>query len=269
MTTVRAQRFLEAFLAAVHDVELEKRGYRLYHFFDSDALIRLIFGFRDPLNHALILESRSQDVESEAAQKLLMGALVGQGIGAPPNMRALPPHLYEVHRAVGRPWSPEARTSLALTIGVLEIEERLSGLVESLREDATDAVLERLLEYGPQIFYGVELLSGGWESRLGRVLWLGIREPSPFEEEPEMVGTEAFDVLARHVGQVGDDRHHSPGVSGLRDAMALAALARGISEARNLEPPFDVARFYTETPRIHRAWRRSGEFRALLTYDLR
>ncbi|HEY6780505.1 MAG TPA: hypothetical protein VI111_06080, partial [Thermoleophilaceae bacterium] len=186
MTTARAQRFLEAFSAAAHDRELEKSGYPIYHFFDSDVLGRLIFGFRDPLNHMLILDSRSQDADSLAGQKLLMGALLGQGIGTPPNLRALPPHLYEVRRAVARPWSEDPHHSFKLTTDLLEIEELLSNLSTALRTEQPDALLARFLEHGPQIFYGIELLGGEWETRLGRLLRLGLGDPSPFDDTPEI-----------------------------------------------------------------------------------
>ena len=269
MTTVRAQRFLEAFSAAAHDVDLERLGYRIYHFFDSDFLGRLIFGFRDPLNHGLILANKSQDADGIAGQRLLMGAMVRQGIGAPPFMRALPPHLYEIRRAVARPWSRDASHSLALTTSLLGIEDLLNDLRGALRSESPDEVLGPFLEHGPQIFYGVELLSGSWESRLGRVLELGIGDESPFDEEPEIFGSEAFDLLVQQVGQLDQGVQPTSGVSGVRDAMALATLARSVARGGDEEPPFKVvARFYTETPRIHSAWR-SREVRELLTYKVR
>src|SRR4051794_6812538 len=99
MNPIAAQRFLEAFAAAAHDYKLERDAKtEIYHFFDSDFLGRIIFGYLDPLNHSLIFASRSRDGASAALQRLLMGSLVGQGIGAPTLMRALPPHLYEVRR---------------------------------------------------------------------------------------------------------------------------------------------------------------------------
>ena len=54
VTVASARRFLEAFSAAVHDVKLENVGYGIYHHFDSDFLIRMIFGYRDTINRALI-----------------------------------------------------------------------------------------------------------------------------------------------------------------------------------------------------------------------
>jgi hypothetical protein len=267
MTTAREQRFLEAFSAAVHDVDLERRGYRIYHFFDSDVLGRLIFGFRDPLNHTLILDSKSQDADSLAGQMLLMGALLGQGIGTPPYLRALAPHLYEVRRAVSRPWSSDPRHSFKLTTDLLEIEDLVSDLIGAVRGEEPDDLLARFLEHGPKIFYGVELLGGEWESRLGRVLRLGIGEPSPFDDAPEILDSPAFDVLVNHVGGVHKDSQPRSSISGVRDAMALATLARHVARGAQTDPPC-AARFYTETRRIHNAWR-NKDVRELLTYDVR
>ncbi len=271
MTTVlRARRFLEAFSAAVHDVQLERRGCRIYHFFDSDFLGRLIFGFRDPLNHALIRDSRMHDINNLSSQRLLMGSLIGQGIGAPPLMRALLPHLYEVRRSVEGPRSHEARNSLQLAMDELGIKASLDELRSALAEHARgDDLLARFLDHGPHIFYGTELLSGRWEARLGRVLELGIREPGPFHDDSESVGSPAFEVLAQHVVHTGRESRGNGGVSGLRDAMALATLADAVAGDDGAEAERVEARFYTETPRIHRAWRESPDMRALLSYRVR
>jgi hypothetical protein len=257
---MRVHRFLEAFSAAAHDVALEERGCQIYHFFDSDFLGRLIFGHRDQLNLGLIQHVNTPRAGNES-QRLLMGALVGQGLGAPPLMRALLPHLYEVRRAVEGPRIHEDPQSLRMTSD--ELGQSLDDLQSALQADEKpDELLMRFLDQGPQIFYGVELLSGHWESRLGRVLNLGIREPSPFDEDSEVVDTQAFEVLAKLVGDVSDGRGGS-GVSGLRDAMALATLARAVANGAGTT----LVRFYTETDRIHRAWKQSAEMRALLTYE--
>ena len=266
MHAIAAQRFLEAFAAAAHDVELERDGVRIYHFFDSDFLGRVIFGYRDPLNHSLIAPGRSLDSEN-TDQRLLMAALLGQGIGAPPLMRALPPHLYEVRRAVSRPWLGDDAQTLSATIDALGLEHLLEDLLSSLENDDADDVLRRFLRLGPKIFSGIELLSGRWESRLGRVLRLGISESSPFDDDAEAMSANAFDVLARYIGQVTDGARQGH-VSGLRDAMALSALAAGVRRSVGDVAPSEVARFYTETPRILNAWRARPEIRALLTYEV-
>lgn len=268
VTGSRTQRFLAAFSAAVHDLSLERRGYRLYHFFDSDVLGRMIFGFRDSLNHKLIVDSKSRDADNPAGQMLLMGALLGQGIGTPTNLRALPPHLYEVRRQVSRTWSSDSRESFELTIALLEIEELATAALGALRDDEPDPLLARFLEYGPQMFYGVELLSGAWESRLARVLRLGIAEPSPFDTPPDISQGPTFDALVRAVGAVHDNPPRRSGISGVRDAMALATLARHVARGADAEPPFHVARFYTETKRIQDAWDHK-DVRELLTYSVR
>ena len=69
--------FLDAFSAAIHDVQLEELGFKIYHFFDSDFLHRLIFGYRDGRTRELLL-ANSRAEESTASQQLLMGALVAQ-----------------------------------------------------------------------------------------------------------------------------------------------------------------------------------------------
>jgi hypothetical protein len=268
MTTTRAQRFLEAFSAALHDSNLEKRGYRIYHFFDSDVLGRLIFGFRDPFNHKLIYDTKAQDADGLSGQMLLMGALLGQGIGTPQNLRALLPHLYEVRRAVSRPWSSDPRENFKLAADLLGIEDLVSDLIAALRDEESDALLSRFLQYSPQIFYGVELLGGEWESRLRRLLRLGIGEPSPFDDNSEILATPAFDLLVQHVGGTQDDSQAGNSISGVRDAMALATVARHVAEGGETDPPFDVVRFYTETHRIHKAWR-NKDVRELLTYAIR
>jgi len=108
----------------------------------------------------------------------------------------------------------------------------------SLESDGADEVLSRLLHHGPKIFSGVELLSGRWESRLGQVLRLGVSESSPFDDDTEDLSGDAFETLARYVGQAADDVVQHGRVSGLRDAMALAALAAGVSRsAGNPAPP--------------------------------
>jgi hypothetical protein len=260
---VRARRFLDAFSAAVHDAELEQRGYEIFHFFDSDFLSRLIFGYRDSLNQALIRETKERRPESNAGPRLLMGALLGQGIGAPPHMRALLPHLYEVRRAVEGPRSHEPRYSVKQAIDDLGIVKSLDRLQRALDTDAeANDLFARFVEQAPEIFYGTELLSGRWESRLARILALGISDTGPFEDAPEVVDTAAFEVLAREVAQTHDGRG-SGGLSGVRDAMALATLSVAVAHPSEKR----IARFYTETPRIHHAWRGSAEMRALLTYD--
>ena len=103
VTVSSARRFLEAFSAAVHDVKLENVGYEIYHHFDSDFLIRMIFGYRDTINRALIERTKHSRSGGDPAQRLLMGALISQRVGAPPLMRALLPHLYEVRRSVEGP----------------------------------------------------------------------------------------------------------------------------------------------------------------------
>jgi hypothetical protein len=268
MSAARAQRFFEAFWAAVHDIELEDEGFELYHFFDSDFLHRVIFGYRDGLNHELILDSQTHPRDSLAGQRLLMGALLGQGIGAPPLMRALPPHLYEVRLAVEHPWR-DTRYSRDLLVERLWLKRHLDRLRDALHNGEPDAVLKLFLERGPRIFCGVELLSGTWESRLGRVLALGVHESNPFDDETQIGVGDAFDLLAGHVNRTGAEALDSGGVSGVRDAMALAMLAAGVARSAEQEPPFPVARFYTETPRIHRAWRHHEEVRAILTYGAR
>jgi hypothetical protein len=264
---IAEKRFLEALAAAAHDVQLEQRGARIYHFFDSDFLGRIIFGYRDPLNHELILASNSRDGGAAAAQRLLMGALIGQGIGVPPLMRALPPHLYEVRRAVGRPWSGDERYGTDLTIEELGLKGLLDELLASLDSETPDKVLARLLQYGPRIFWGVELLSGRWETRLGRVLNLGVSEPSPLDDDAEAASGSVFDLMARYVGHSTGDVAQQGRVSGLRDAMALAALAAGVNRGLGQDPPRMVVRFYTETRRILDAWRKHPEVRSLLSYD--
>jgi hypothetical protein len=259
MTTIPARRFVAAFSAAAHDVKLEDAGYQLYHFFDSDFLGRLIFGFRDSINQALIRGSRS---DGEQGQMLLMGALVGQDIGAPPLMRALLPHLYEVRRSVEGPRRHGTRYDVEQAMEELGLEQSLNSLRRALAAGASpDELLELLVAQGPQIFYGTELVSGVWEERLGRVLKLGIEHPGPFEDDPNVVDTEEFVVLADHV-HVKEARG-SGGVNGLRDAMALATLAQAVQEVGVKRQ----ARFYTETPRILNAWEQSEQMRALLSYN--
>ena len=259
----RARRFLEAFSAAAHDAQLEREGHEIYHFFDSDFLNRLIFGYEDSINQDLIHDSRSH-TGTLARQKLLMGALVGQRIGAPPLIRALLPHLYEVRQSVERPHRHGQGYRVDEAMADLGVEESLADLRSALSERnlEPDELLDHFVSQGPQIFYGVELLSGRWDSRLGRVLALGIREPGPFENDAEIVGSDDFEVFAEQVVHFSDSRR-SGSVRGLRDAMALATLARAVSK-----PSADkqVARFYTETKRILDAWDRSAEMRALLTY---
>lgn len=258
--TIRVHRFLEAFTAAAHDVDLEDRGFEIYHFFDSDFLGRLIFGHRDQLNLGLVQEASSTQPRN-SRYRLLMGALVGQGLGAPPLMRALLPHLYEVRRSVEGPRVHELPHSLKMTTD--ELGQSLDDLQQALADDTVkpDELLERFLEQGPQVYYGVELLSGYWQSRLGRVLDLGIRDSSPFDEDSEVVGTDVFETLTKLVGDTGG--RGSNGVSGLRDAMALATLAGAVANP----PEKTLVRFYTETDRIHRAWKQSADMRALLTYE--
>src|SRR4051794_24879946 len=172
--TVRARRFLEAFSAAAHDLRLERDGYELYHFFDSDFLSRLIFGYRDYVNKELVEKSKAHR-ESNAGQRLLMGALVGRGIGAPPLMRALLPHLYEVRRSVEGPRSHEAEHSVPEAMRKLGIMQSLDGLQRALEAStASDDLFARFVDQGPRIFYGAELLSGHWQTRLSHVLALGI-----------------------------------------------------------------------------------------------
>jgi hypothetical protein len=267
MKPIAEKRFLESLAAAAHDIQLEQRGARIYHFFDSDFLGRIIFGYRDSLNHELILASKSRDDEAAAAQRLLMGALFGQGIGVPPLMRALPPHLYEVRRAVGRPGSGDDDYGTDLTIDELGLKELLDELLASLDSETPDEVLARLLEHGPRIFWGVELLSGRWETRLGRVLKLGVSEPSPLDDDAEAAAGSVFDVMARYVGHATGDIPQQGRVSGLRDAMALTALATGVNRGLGHDPPPMVVRFYTETRRIVNAWRNHPEVRSLLSYD--
>ena len=260
--TLRVRRFLDAFSAAVHDARLERRGYEIVHFFDSDFLSRLIFGYQDSLNQALIREAHERRADSNAWQRLLMGALMSQRLGAPPHMRALLPHLYEVRRSVESPRSHTPRYSRQQAMADLGITQSLDGLRRALEEKADpEDLFARFIDQGPEIFYGTELLSGRWETRLGRVLALGIGDPGPFEEAPEVVDTAAFDVLSQHVAQTADGRG-SVGVNGVRDAMALATLAAAVADGGGGR----VARFYTETPRIHRAWRESREMRELLSY---
>jgi hypothetical protein len=260
---LRARRFLDAFMAAVHDLRLEQAGHEIVHFFDSDFLSRLIFGYTDSLNQALVQETKDRRPDSIAGQQLLMGALVGRGIGAPPSMRALLPHLYEVRRSVEGPRSHELSFNVKQAMADLGIVGTLRELQRALASDAgAEELFDRFVRQCPEIFYGTELLSGHWKTRLGRVLELGINRPGPFENAPEVVDTAAFDVLAREVAH-RHDRPGGGGVNGLRDAMALATLAGAVADG----PARCVARFYTETPRIHRAWRESAEMRAVLTYD--
>jgi hypothetical protein len=257
--TIRVHRFLEAFTAAAHDVALEERGFEIYHFFDSDFLGRLIFGHRDQLNLGLVQEAKSSQ-PSNSRYRLLMGALVGQGLGAPPLMRALLPHLYEVRRSVEGPRLHEPPHSLKMATD--DLGQSLDTLQQALGDEAVapDELLNRFLAQGPQVFYGVELLSGYWQSRLGHVLDLGIREPSPFDEDSEVVGSHVFETMTKLVGDTGRSGGE---VSGLRDAMALTTLAGAVSNPSGKTR----VRFYTETDRIHAAWRKSPEMRALLTYE--
>ncbi len=199
-----------------------------------------------------------------------MGALLGQGIGTPTNLRALPPHLYEVQRAVStrRPMDSQRFQFIS---DLLEIDELVDDLVNALRNDDPDALFERFLHYSPQIFYGVELLSGGWESRLRRLLRLGIGSGSPLDSGADILESQAFDLILRHVDASQRDdqsRGRAGGISGVRDAMALALVARHISESTVQQPPFAVMRFYTETDRIRRAWR-NRDVRDTLTYEIR
>ena len=132
MSLVSARRFLEAVSAAVYDEKLERDGVQIYHFFDSDFLGRLIFGYRDLLNLGLIQETK-RPIPGNSKRRLLMGALVGQGINAPPLMRALLPHLYEVRRAVEGRRRGEALDDPETAMRELGIEDALGELQQSLR----------------------------------------------------------------------------------------------------------------------------------------
>ena len=272
MTTVlRARgRCLEAFSAAVHDVQLERRGCRIYHFFDSDFLGRLIFGFRDPLNHALIRDSRVHDINNLSSQRLLMGCAdrAGHRRATADARRCCRTCTRCAVRSKARvPTRPATASSSRRTSW--GSRRRSTSSQRARRARPRRRTARPLPRSRAQIFYGTELLSGRWQTRLGRVLELGIREPGPFTTIPRSVGSPAFEVLAQHVVHTGRESRGNGGVSGLRDAMALATLADAVAGDDGAEAERVEARFYTETPRIHRAWRESPDMRALLSYRIR
>lgn len=261
-----ARLFLEGFSAAAHDRALElDEGYELFHFFDFDVLHRVVFGFRDEVNNQLIVDSCAAE-GNDAAQRLLLGAMIGQHLAAPPRMRALPPHLYELRLAAGRRRDGAEHARPDRTIDLLGIRGQLRELRHELAHGDSAGVLQMLLDYGPAIFYGVELLSGRWRARLGRLLELDIHRGSPFDFAPDVVASRAFSVMSDSVADGYAGSRGGSSVNGLRDAMALAMLAEGIQVFESGEGSAPLARFYTETPRILDVWRADTGFRRLLTY---
>lgn len=258
--------FLDAFSAAAHDRELEDADYDIYHFFDSDFVGRLVFGYRDELNYALILEATSRDGWTEAGRRLLMSALMSRGINTPPNARMLPPHLFELRQQAERlepDDNPGRRDSATEALGIAPI---LKDLAKEAKSDDSDRLLSALLEQGPQVFYGIELLSGSWRTRLGHALRLGLANGSPFDDMGSMTrGATMASIVELMVGSKHRGEASLP-TRFVRDALALATLVSAISSSEGVKPPFPIVRFYTETPRIRNAWESSSRFRQMLSY---
>lgn len=272
MITLR-EAFVEALQAAEYDIALERAGYQIYHFFDSDILYRIILGYRDPQNRSLLLSTADPpDIETEAGRRLILSALVGHNIGVPPLLRALPPHLHEVRiLAESGPWRNNA-SGYRDTVAQLRLQPLLRELNQLIGEQRIPALLQHFLDDGPTIFYGVDLLRGTWASRFRHLIELGIHRDTPFDSEPEIVGTDTFTEMTRYVASDSATKRQNSTVAGLRDAMALAVLARAIDgKQKGVEAPLGtqgapLARFYTETSRIHLSWRQDPKFRSRLTY---
>lgn len=268
MNALRA--YLEALFAAKHDADLERRGYEIYHFFDSDFLHRVVFGYLDEQNRHLIDLAQQADRAASVQQQLLMSALFGQHIGVPPRIRALPPHLAELRTHIDRARAYAPRGRVEQVIDSLGLRQLLVEIVKEPQDRKGGRVTDLLITEGPTLFYGLEMLSGSWQSRLIRLLELDLHGGSPFDTDAEVVGTDLFSTMSRHVGHPTDEkRHPRASVNALRDAMTLTMLAQDIQSRWPQflgNPSLPIARFYTETPRIRKAWNVSGGLRRLLTY---
>ncbi len=246
----RLTGFARALAHAIYDKGIEKER-TIYHYFDSDVVFRMVFGFE--------ADRAALDPHDELIEALLSAGYLGY-------VHLIRPHAVELNELIRR----HERDSMAVAgdydkrvtqyLKTRFLRSNIDRLYESLQapeDKKTAEFLTVLREVGAESFVAVELAADPWERRIRRLSGKVLRLHAPGDEMPSLLSDPETWRLYKLIGK---ERQRDVPVNNLSDAAALVSLGRLVA-ASSTSSRSPAVRFHTtshavlslEDPAIHDA----------------
>jgi hypothetical protein len=257
-TPIAAVReFHYALAQALHDVDHERAGARIEHYWDSDSIHLAVRGILD-----FVPDDVAPDITHLRRQRLAQ-ALFGAGYLGP--VKLLPPHRAEFISQLSRwmrerPDQTSVRSRIEQALRSRSARE-LDAIVqrtrqpEERREDAVQARLGELATLDSEAFVLVESAWGTWPERLQGLLDTGALT---LEESGELVADEDIELLNSFASHIQRVRGGERTIATAMDAAAFVSLSKKVDAARHGEA-VALPRFFTSSPQLRALWRSSDD----------